>query len=60
MYKRKKDKTNLIAEWEIKIGAGKHYFDVFLWRDQESFDKNTLDNNPGESAGCVNCAPKCT
>lgn len=55
-YKRIKDESNLIAKWKLK-STGKFYFHVFLWADQESFDKNTNGNKPYMSAGCVNLAP---
>jgi len=56
VYKHRKDESNLIAKWKLKAGK-KHYFHVFLWADQQSFDENTLGNKPGQSRGCVNLAP---
>jgi hypothetical protein len=54
--KRLKDESKLIAKWKIKSG-NRHYFHVFLWKNQKAFDENTLDNNPHTSLGCVNLAP---
>jgi len=56
MYKRIKDETHLITKYKLKAGD-KHYFNVFLWENQAAFDKNTLDNIPKKSLGCVNMAP---
>ena len=56
MYKRIKDDSKIVAQWKLKV-KGKHYYHVFLWKDQEAFDKNTCDNPPGEISGCVNYAP---
>ena len=55
-YKYRKDESNLVDKWLIKADK-KHYFHVFLWDSQESFDKNTVDNIPFESSGCANLAP---
>lgn len=54
--KRIKDKTNLMGSWKVHSNK-KHYYEVFLWADQKSFDENTMGNNPGESSGCCNHAP---
>lgn len=53
-YKRIKDKTNLIAQWKVKTDP-KYYFHVFLWKDQDSYFKNTpKDVLPNEgSCGCA-------
>ena len=51
--KRIKDESKLIAKYRIKAGKS-HYFHVFLWDSQDSFDANTFDNIKGQSAGCVN------
>ena len=56
-YKRTKDKANLVVQWKLKSSRKPFYFHVFLWKTQEAFDKNTLDNNPGEALGCANLAP---
>lgn len=56
MYKRIKNKEKLVSKCKLK-SAGRHYYDVFLWEDQKSFDENTNDNEPEEAAGCVNFAP---
>lgn len=55
-YKRLKDETGLVCQWTMKAGK-RFYFHIYLWKDQQSFDKNTCDNNIGESAGCVNLSP---
>lgn len=56
-YKRHKDESKLKAKCKLYCNDKRHYFHVFLWKDQESFDNNTLGNRPGESRGCVNLAP---
>jgi hypothetical protein len=56
MIKRIKDKSKCLAQWTLKVGR-RHYFHVFLWDSQESFDQNTLDNEPGQVLGCVNYCP---
>lgn len=56
MYKLRKDKTKLIMQWKLKAGK-KHYFHVFLWEDQESFDQNVLGTEKNECIGCCNLAP---
>ena len=55
-YKYRKDESSLVDKWLIKADK-KHYFHVFLWDSQESFNKNTVDNIPFEFSGCVNLAP---
>jgi len=55
-YKRVKDETNLKAKYKLRAGK-KNYFHVFLWKDQESFKKNTMGNDVGNIVGCANLSP---
>lgn len=53
-YKRIKDESGLIGKWILKSSIKPYYFHVFLWDNQNSFDRNTMDNIPNRSSGCVN------
>jgi len=58
LYKRIKDETKLIAKWKL-LSAKPYYFHVFLWEDQESFEKNSLTGEfkSKDYAGSTNLAP---
>lgn len=58
-YKKFKDESKLIAKWKLNSKRKPHYFHMFLWEDQESFKKNSLDStsDDGEVIGCANLAP---
>lgn len=57
-YRRKKDETNLVAKWKLKVKPN-YYFHVFLWKDQKSYFSNTPDDvMPNErSLACAALAP---
>ena len=54
--KRNKDTSGLIAKWRLN-SKQRHYYDVFLWKDQSCFDQNTNDNEANIAAACVNFMP---
>jgi hypothetical protein len=55
--KVKKDKTKLLAKTRLKAGE-KNYFDVFIWKDHDSFNFNTLTTtNLQNTIGSTNLSP---
>jgi len=55
-YKRIKDRKKLVADCRvICTQARPHYFDIYLWEDQESFLKNTIDMDE-YTQGCCELA----